>query len=115
MEPFKIDFEGRNFVFDMGRVNASEWRAVRVHCGHNPFELFDALSRGEIESIESLFWLVCRQNGEPPFDFGQRQFGLLGFLEGWNAATEAQTKTVDADVPKAVPTPPLEPVASPSD
>lgn len=85
-ESFKIDFEGRTYMFDVTRVTTSEWKMVRDYSKQTPFGLFDAVGKTDIESVEALFWLVMRQNSEPPFDMGQRQFGLLGFLQGWNQA-----------------------------
>ncbi len=102
MEPFKIEFENRTYVFDVSAVSANEWKAVRNYCGHNPFALFDAIGRSEIEAIEAAFWLTMRQNHEPAFDFGQRQFGLLAFLEGWNKANdEAAARAKDEEKAKA--------------
>lgn len=83
---FKIEFENRTYLFDVTSVNSSEWKMVRDYCGQNPFALFEAVGKSDIESIEALFWLVMRQNREPGFDIGQRQFGLLAFLTGWNNA-----------------------------
>ena len=109
---FCIDFENRTYQFDMAAVTANEWKQVRTFCGHNPLALFDAIEQSEIESVEALFWLVMRQNREPAFDFGERQFGLFEFIKGWNKANEkfvkeaqAATKDPETDGPKGNQTP----------
>lgn len=89
---FRIDFENRTYDFDMANVTANEWKQVRAYCGHNPLALFEAIEQSEIEAVEALFWLVMRQNREPAFDFGQRQFGLFAFMKGWNKANEEFVK-----------------------
>ena len=99
----KIDFDGRVYTFDVSAVTANEWRAVRGYTGHNPLDVFEGVSRTVVEDVEAAFWLVMRQAGEPSFDFGQRQFPLLGFVEGWNTANEEAGKKDDAEPPKASP------------
>lgn len=109
---FRIDFEDRSYDFDMSNVTANEWKSVRAYCGHNPLALFEAIEQSEIEAVEALFWLVMRQNREPAFDFGQRQFGLFAFMKGWNEANEKFVAAHKAAVedegdedPKGSPTP----------
>jgi hypothetical protein len=103
MKPFKIQYEDKTYTFDIGSVSANDWRAVRNYCGCDPFDLFEALGTAKIEAVEATFWLVMRQASEPSFDFGQRSFGLLAFLEGWNQANADAAKDAEevASDPKA--------------
>ena len=73
---------------DVSSISATEWRNVRRHTGHNPVEFFVAIGEVEIESVEALYWLVQKRNGNN-HNIGQMDFPLMEFLESWREAEAA--------------------------
>jgi len=101
--PVIITYEGREYSFEVDRIDVTEWRELKRKYKMTPKQFEAGVSEADPDAMTFLYWIMLRQNGQaaPALTLGDHlKPDIVGLNNGLSEAAGD-----DPDEPEAEPDP----------